>query len=431
MIALWLAGMLDAQALTLDEAWTLALDGGEEAAILAEQARQARLVQDGAWGSISPKIVLGSNFTVNEREVLLDFADMIPEDLQALFPDLAAGEPTVIQKRSFFDANLTIVQPVLDARAFAGIGAAKSGSQAGAAQAEAGRADLRVGIARAFWGVLVARDVEQVAVEGLALAERHLVQARAVVEAGNALRQASLQAELAVSRAKRDLAAARAQVDAAEAQLAALVPASADALETLEEPVSMAPATPTLDTALTSGLASRPDLRAADLQARAAGLGATVSRLGWLPTLEARFTEAWSENTGFVGEPWNWQFALQARWTLWDGGYRVVDNQKASSEARMAAAAAERMRQAVEVEVRSAWGEVARARDALAAAEHELDLATENLRLTEVTFEVGASTFLDLEDARVGRDGARVRLLTERMNLHLGLLSLARATGSL
>lgn len=431
MIVLALAWAVDARAMTLDDAWSLALDQGEESAILTEQAFQARLYNDQALGAVLPKVVLGANYTVNEREVILDFASMVPEGLGTLFPDLDFGEPTVIQKKTFFDANLSILQPIVDARAFAGISAARHGAAAGAAQAESGRADLRLGVAQAYWGVLLSRDAVAVATEGVALAEKHLAQARAVVAAGAALRQAEIQAELAVSRARRDLAAAQARVAVAEGQLAALVPAEAGAFATLEEPLARTPAYDTLEAAVAAAYTERPDLRAAEHQATAARRGAQVSKLGWVPTLDARFTEVWTENTSFVGEPWNWQFGLAAKWILWDGGYRLVDNKQTGSQSRIADAALERLRQSIEVEVEGAWLEVARARDGLAAAERELALADENLRLTEATFGAGESTFLDLEGARVGRDSARLQVLAERMALHLGLLSLARATGSL
>jgi outer membrane protein TolC len=85
----------------------------------------------------------------------------------------------------------------------------------------------------------------------------------------------------------------------------------------------------------------------------------------------------------------------------------------------------------VAVDVQSTWAERERAHAALSAAERELSFAEENLRIAEKSFDAGASTFLDLEDARVARDGAQIRVLTERMNEHLGTLSLLRLTGEL
>ena len=72
-----------------------------------------------------------------------------------------------------------------------------------------------------------------------------------------------------------------------------------------------------------------------------------------------------------------------------------------------------------------------RAQLALAAAREELGLAEENLRLAEISYEAGASAYLDLEQARVGRDAARLTVTAETMNLDLANLSMLKATGDL
>ena len=202
-------------------------------------------------------------------------------------------------------------------------------------------------------------------------------------------------------------------------------------VDALVEPKAETATLASVDDALHDAWAKRPDLRAAEAQARLARAQSTVSRLSWVPTLDGRFTEAWSENTGFSGEPWNGQIGLAARWTLWDGGYRLIDHAQTHSNATLADSAARQAREQVEVDVRQAWAESDRAHAAWVAAERERTLAEENLRLADVSFQAGASTFLDLEDARVSLESARVRELQERMNVHLGALGLQHAIGTL
>lgn len=413
--------------MTLEDAWR-DVEAGEESAIVNEQERQSTFASDQALAGLSPKVSVGGNYTINEREVLLDFAASLPESLTALLGDQDLGDPTVIQRKTYFDASLTVTQPLIDARVFAGVGAARSAVRAGTARADDARSDLRLAVARAYWAVLVAREYVGISKAGLDVARAHAEQARLLVDSGMALAQVNVQADMAVARAERDLAGAVAQSTQADAAFAALIQRPVD---TLVEPKAEAAGFTSVDDAVKSAWSERPDLKAATEQVRLARAQATVSRLGWVPTLDGRFTEAWSQNTGFVGEAWNWQIGLAARWTLWDGGYRLIDHAQTSSNATIASAAAEQLRQQVEVDVRQAWAESERSRAAWVAAQRERTLAEENLRLADVSFQAGASTFLDLEDARVSLEGARVRELQERMNVHLGTLGLDHATGTL
>lgn len=418
----------NAWGMTLEDAWRDVEASSEESTMISEQERQSTFAGDQALAGLSPKVSVGGNFTLNQREVSLDFAASLPDSVLALLGDASFGDPTIIQRKSFFDASLTVSQPLIDARVFAGVGAARTAVKAGADRATDARSDLRLAVARAYWAVLVARDYIDIAKAGLEVAQKHAEQAHLLVEVGSALQQVNVQADMAVARAERDLAGAVAQSVAADAAFAALVNHPIDALV---EPTAQATSVASVDEALRDAWAKRPDLRAAEAQARLARAQYTVSRLSWVPTIDGRFTEAWSENTGFSGEPWNWQIGLAARWTLWDGGYRLIDHAQTHSNATIADSAARQARQQVEVDVRQAWAESDRAHAAWVAAERERTLAEENLRLADVSFQAGASTFLDLEDARVSLESARVRELQERMNVHLGALGLQHAIGAL
>src|SRR5690606_6011628 len=124
--------------------------------------------------------------------------------------------PIVIQKRAALDGNLTILQPLIDADAWVNIHAAQAMVKAGRAREEAGISAVRTGVARAYWGVLVARRATEVSGRAAANARGHQAIVDAQVRVGTMPRQALLQAQLAVSRAEREVLAADAQRRAAE-----------------------------------------------------------------------------------------------------------------------------------------------------------------------------------------------------------------------
>lgn len=420
-----------AAAATLDDAWTQAETASAELVMATEQRVQSDQATTSAWALVGPKLTLGGNFTLNQRETAFDPSKLFPSDVTDLIEQftgepLDMGDPLVINKKHYFDANLTVSQPLFSAQTLAFLRSATAVRQAGRASEAANRAQIRLGIARVYWGALVAREGERIAREALDVAKTQADIAAAVVRAGNATAQTELQARIAVTRAERDLLAARARAATANEALARMTGLGADA--PLELPVTPDVGPKSLDAALEAA-ADRPEVQAADAQARAARMQAATADLGWLPRVDGRFIESWSQNTGFNGESTNWMVTVNGTWMLWDGGSRIADGNRAHSAARMAAAGADDAHDRVHADVVAAWEERARATASAASAAQERSYAEENLRLANVALAAGTVSFVDAQAAALGLSAARLTELSERMAADLATRTLITAIG--
>ena len=424
MLALLLAPQ--ALAVTVEEPWAAADANGKEAQIIHEQRLQSDTLQTQAFALLSPKLVLGADYTVNEREVVLDFSQSIPEEFQSFFEDT---EPIVVNKKQYLSWNASIIQPLFSGQAIPLYKGAVDIVKSGEAQEDHLRAQLRVGVARAWWGVVVAREGEKVAAGAVENARKHLQIAETALAVGSVAPTVKLQAELGVARAERQLAVAREQraaVEEAFSRLTGLPPDSPTEL-----PTARVLPYQDVETAVRRAVESRPDIRAAELQASAGQMQAIASKLAWLPSVDGRFTEAYTENSGFSGEPYNWQLVFTAQWVLWDGGARVAEQAKAASGQRAASYQVATLREQAEEAVRNLWHERARAEIAVQAVAKEVQLASENLRLAEVAFSAGTLSYLEVEDARLGYIAATTTEVAEKMNLDLASIQLLQATGDL
>ena len=175
----------------------------------------------------------------------------------------------------------------------------------------------------------------------------------------------------------------------------------------------------------------RPDFEAAALQEDAARLRTVASDMRWAPTVDLQFQYNYNQNTGFQDDPTSWQLALVGSWTLWDGGLRLAESAEYRSQRRQAALQLRQLREDAAEEVRVAWESYQRAQLALSAVDDELDLAAENLRLAEKSFEVGAGTSLEVQQAQVMRRSAELSAIQQRMARDLAALQLELATGRL
>jgi len=422
-----------ALALTLEEAWSAAEQGSVELRLLEEQAVAARTLRGQAWSLVSPKVALGANYTFNQRpiELSFDISSMLTEEsieqMELFGVEFADSEPIVIQEKSYFDWNASVIQPVFNGQALPLLKAAYQQVSATEEQLRGQRAQVRAGIAQAYWGVVVAREGVRVAEKALANAREHLRMAEVTTSVGSAAPTVKLQAELGVARAGRELASARAGVVGAEQAFARLTGLPADSV--LEMPSPRALPYADVESAVSRAVNQRPEVRAADHMASAAAGQSTAQALSWLPGVDARFTEAYSENTGFTGEHYTWMVVFEGKWTLWDGGYRVAKQNEAAANRRAADLAADRARAVAEEDVRRLWEEHARAQAAVSAVEQELKLAEENLRLADAAFSVGSLSYLEVEDARLGLMASQMTALSERMKRDTSAIALLAATG--
>lgn len=414
---------------SLEQAWSSALESNLDLAIVAEQTRQAESRPGQAWALVQPKVSANATYTFNQHEAVLDFASMIPEDLLPLLGEDFSSEPTVIQQKRQAAANFSVVQPIFNGEALPLLSAAYKTAEAARLDERARQQQVRAGVAQAFYGLALAREGGALAEAAVQAAERHLSLAERQVAAGLAPARAMVQARLSLAQAERERAQVQASLVSAGQAFHRLTGLPADSEPVLPTTATTLPAS--LSSAEADALGKRSDLQAAELRTRIARNSYNSKALGFLPVLDARFTEAWSEVSGFTGQNWTWMVVLQANWTLWDGGLRLSQLGEQQSMVRMADLSHQRQQQEVREAVRNSWQELERARASLSAVEAELALAEENVLLAERAFQAGTATWLEVSDASLGLDRARIGLLRERMNLDLAAIQLQVVTGLL
>ncbi len=416
-----------AHALTLDEAWAAADANGVQTKLARESFAAERTLTAAAWSLVSPKFVLRGNYTHNDEELTLDPAALIPENLAPL---LGETDPVVLQKLTWFDANFSVIQPLFSGKALPLLTAAYRTVDAARDDLAGREAAIKRGVAEAYWGVLVAREGVAIGAEARDSATKHRVLAQKSVDVGLAAPTVKLQAQIAESRAERDLARADEARVMAEGAFAQLTGLATDTPVELPPRRSLPWTSP--DQIVDAALQNRPSVRASRSRVRAAELASTARALDWVPDVNGRFTYVWTENvSAFSDRDEFWMIVVEGEWVLWDGGYRLSKQVEAAAQKRMAVLAQTLEEDQAGAQVRVNWEAWTRAQKALETVEQELGLAQENLRLAEVAWEAGAITFLELEDARLGEAASRLGVMQERMRSDLAALALLEVAGAL
>ncbi len=412
------------QAMTLDEALAAAEANNLDLALAKAQADQVSTLKGQAWSALAPRVVLQGSWTRNEYAIELDSSAMIPEEFQDFVDEPA--EPIVIQEQQYFSGNASVVQPLFSGEALPTLRGTYSLTRAAQADVAGARLQIRAGAAQAFYFLASAREGVRLSEAAVKNAEHQLALAERQVAAGVAPERAALQGRLGVSMAERQVALSREQVAQAEATFERLTGLPApDALELPDLPAVPA----SLDDAIQQALTHRPELTAADERLRVAELQRQVELGSFMPDLNARFTYNYTQNTGFSDDPTMWMFVASGDWTIFAGGYRKAKLQEAAYGLRVAELSVEQARVRTTEEVKLAWEWLQRAERSSAAVAQELELANESLKLADRAYSAGSSTWLEVEDARLTVEQARLNELLDRVERDTATVQLLTAMG--
>ena len=182
-----------------------------------------------------------------------------------------------------------------------------------------------------------------------------------------------------------------------------------------------------LDDAIKQALDQRADLKAAEVQVTAAERALAAARAERLPS------GSLSADYGDIGSPSQLRPTYTVAATLsipiWNGGRTAGDIEQAQAALAQRRAELEDTKSQVESDVRNAYLDVQAAANQVEVAQQNLDVNHETLGQTQVKFETGVSTNVDVVQSQESVSSAQLDYIDSIFAHNLAKLSLARAMG--
>ena len=280
-----------------------------------------------------------------------------------------------------------------------------------------------------FFNVL--RDQEQVTVdEQQVTADTESVRVtQARVTAGAAAEYDLLTAQTTLSNAQQLLSSARNTLALAQVNLNNLLGLDPDIPLTLQEP-PLPPLTQAFDKnqLTTSAYAQRPELRQADNNIVIAQKLVKLAGVGQLPSLSIVGSGNYNGNVA-SGTHSTVSLSAVLGIPLYDGGTTHAKIKEAQSDLRSQQITREQLRQNVSVEVRQALSNINDAQTRASSATLGVTQAQEAFRLSNVRYQNGIGTILDVVNAQAQLAQARSNLLNAQYDYQTSLAQLTRALG--
>lgn len=407
-----------AEALTLERAVELAVSRNERAHIAQAQAdaAQGRLTQARAF--FFPSLTVTGQYTRRAFEVVREIN----------------GQTVPLQQSNALNGNATLRWILFDGRSIPLYRAASADQRAAGLEAAEAKRRLGFEAAEAFLQTLSLQLVDAAARRRVELTKRNVDDARARQAAGLSSTNDVTRSELEAATALREETRARGQLQSARLNLAWLLDVAPEALGALRAPEALSASAKAQPARLEPAQAaaapsSRLDTRALGERAVQAEALAQEPLLRLVPTIGLTVQGRLTNETGFLGRPYDGFIGVDFSWALFDGGARYGARGERAAAARAATLSARLQERAVAVEVENALVALEASRASEVQAQVAVEAATRNAQETGELYRQGLTTALQQADAAQSQFEAEVALVRERYAVLLALLDLRTALG--
>ena len=303
-------------------------------------------------------------------------------------------------------------------RRFANLRAANATGDAAAAGAVNQRFQVTLATKQIFYNALASEDLVRVAESQVRRAQQQLQISVEKLHAGSATRSDSLRSTVDYGNARIVLLQAQANLATAEANLGRQI--GVDAL-VRAIPDTVLPVVPDTADLRRAALESAPAVAQAESQASAARAQVWSARSQYWPSLTVSYTN----NRQGAGSPsfplfnnypetFSWRFGVS--WTLFNGFSREANQVSASVNRDIAEARAADTRRQVNALITQELAALSTAVEQINIARDNLAAATEDLRVQNERYRVGAATILDLLTSQAALTQAQVNVVQTRFN---------------
>lgn len=405
---------------TLEEAQARAVATHER--IRAAEAAQQR-AEVAPWRAVSamaPSVKDRVGYTREKEQI------SFPTDIAAALPGF---NPVVVAQDEVRNV-LAIGQPLYVHQFWALREIGKAEVQQSDEVYRAAKQDVLLSVAAAYYEVLRAQALEEVAQQTLAMSDVQVQHASERVHAGEAVQSDVLRAQTEKARAEQRIAETRGQVEIAYDQLRRLAALDGDFAVT--EPAPRAMALGSVDGFIRSAHERNPDLKIRQANVQAARGEEHRREAELYPSLGLDFAYQNINHDTFADRNDFWTLVVRAQIPIFESGgshWLDVSEQKAVvSQKESETAGFERD---MEVDVRRAWVTVRTLEAKRIAADEALRLAGESYRMLSEQYTAGVATNLDVLTALTSLSLARADDASIRYASGFARIQLERVAGTL
>lgn len=381
-----------------------------------------------AWSEVYPNIT--SNFTY--RRTLEPSVMYLPAGIAG-----TESGPLEVSSDNSALASINLEQNIFKLSSFAGIRGAALARQVSDEHYRERRADVESSIRKAYYDALIASEKVRLVEQSIGRWETARKDTDAMFRQGVAADIDTLKAFLSVENLKPGLIRARSNVMVASTKLKTVMGldqnlelALTDSLAYRQDPLP-----PDLPVAYAEALGKRPDVRALTLQLEAEGEKVTAARSEGLPNLGAfgQFDAQSEFNDGEPLDETTWptssSVGLRLSVPIFSGFATSARIEQAKISRMQARTRLDDLKDKVRAEVEIRLWNILEARKRIEVQNRTIAVAERSYRITMLRFREGIGSRLELRDAELQLDTAKINYLEAVYDYLVAAVELDKALG--
>jgi outer membrane protein len=294
--------------------------------------------------------------------------------------------------------------------------------------------DLVLQVKAAYFNILKAEKIRQVALRAVEQLEAGVKVSKAFYEVGIIPKNDLLQTQVQMAQARQDLTSAEVELAVAKAAFNTLLRRDVRMEVEVEDILEYRPMEIPFEECLERARKNRPELREVELNVKRAEKEVQLARSEYLPTLGLSFNyERVGDDPGVSGSKFedkdSWNATAYARWTFWQWGKKRQLVRERETRLVQAEDAKVQVEDSISLEVKDAYLRLREARDKIGVAEVAIEQAEENFRINAERFKEQVATTTEVLDAQTLLTRARSNYFNALSDYNIAWARLDRAMG--
>jgi outer membrane protein len=294
--------------------------------------------------------------------------------------------------------------------------------------------DLVLQVKAAYFNILKAEKIRQVALRSVEQLEAGVKVSKAFYDVGIIPKNGLLQTQVELAQARQDLTSAEVELSVAKASFNTLLRRDVRMEVEVEDILEYRPMEIPFEECLAMARKNRPELQEAELNVKRAGKEVQLARSEYFPNLGMSFNyERVGDSPSVSGSDFedkdNWNINAYARWTFWQWGKKRQLVQEKKTKLVQAEDAMVEVEDGISLEVKDAYLRLREARDKIGVAEVAVEQAEENFRINAERFKEQVATTTEVLDAQTLLTQAQSNYFNALSDYNIAWARLDRAMG--
>lgn len=289
-------------------------------------------------------------------------------------------------------------------------------------------------VIRAYYSYLRDKHLTRVQEESVAAAQRNLDQVEAFFKIGSNTKADVLQARVRLGNTQLQLIAARNAEEISRATLSSRLNLPIQEAFDIDESLDITEIEPNLEDEIRYMLEHRSDLLAARRRVSASDHNISAAENSRWPSVSASIGYGWNdrmwpEHSNFFKTEYSWRIGASVNFNLFDRFQTKSNILNARAQHRVAEYSLQQAKLDAILDLKTVYLSLHESSERIRVSQETVEQATENLRLAEERYRVGAGTILETIDAGVSLQTAQSELVRAKTDYLSAKADLRRAAG--